>query len=250
MRPADQIVRHTMAIGATGFPDILVDLLTTLGYRWYPQYTVWELFREFNQELYRAVVRIYDRSNHSTNLLHTFDGYGVTEEMSVQEAAFVAITCLRGLYPRLETTPFRYIPYAPVGVEDRFYTAVCTPYETRRYDARHLVRYTEALDHSVRALTSELILTRNRLYEALTQLMPRRNRGTAAEIVYIPGRTEFPPGLAWPALEGYVPARGLLLPPSMREEHRSIHAMQPAVAASSQMIWHTQLPDYVALPRR
>jgi hypothetical protein len=106
MRPADQIVRHTMAIGATGFPDILVDLLTTLGYRWYPQYTVWELFREFNQELYRAVVRIYDRSNHSTNLLHTFDGYGVTEEMSVQEAAFVAITCLRGLNPLLETTPF------------------------------------------------------------------------------------------------------------------------------------------------
>jgi hypothetical protein len=45
MRPAEQIVRHTMAIGATGFPDILVDLLTALGYRWYLQYTIWEIFR-------------------------------------------------------------------------------------------------------------------------------------------------------------------------------------------------------------
>jgi hypothetical protein len=178
-----------LAIGATGFPDILVDLLTELGYRWYPQYTIWEVFREFNQEMYRAVVRIYDRSNRSTNVLHTFEGHGVTEELSVQEAAFVAISHLCGLYPRLETTPFRYIPYAPVGVENIYYTAVCTPYETRRYDARYLVRYTEALDRSFRAVTSELVLTHNRLYEALTLLMPRRNRGTASEVVYIPGRT-------------------------------------------------------------
>ena len=33
MRPATQIVRQTMAVGTPGFPAILVDLLTLLGYR-------------------------------------------------------------------------------------------------------------------------------------------------------------------------------------------------------------------------
>jgi hypothetical protein len=31
-----------MAVDATGFPAILVDLLTRLGYHWYPEYTVYE----------------------------------------------------------------------------------------------------------------------------------------------------------------------------------------------------------------
>jgi hypothetical protein len=82
MRPAMQIVCHTMAIGATKFLDILVDLLTMLGYRWYPQYTVYKVYREFNQELYRTVVRIFDRRDRSTNEIHTFVGFGVTEEMA------------------------------------------------------------------------------------------------------------------------------------------------------------------------
>jgi hypothetical protein len=38
-----------MDVDATGFPSILVDLLTRLGYRWYPEYTVYEDYREFNQ---------------------------------------------------------------------------------------------------------------------------------------------------------------------------------------------------------
>ncbi|KAI5016224.1 hypothetical protein ZWY2020_006075 [Hordeum vulgare] len=48
MRPARQHVRLTRATETTGFPAILVDLLTRLGYRWYPEYTVFEDFREYN----------------------------------------------------------------------------------------------------------------------------------------------------------------------------------------------------------
>ena len=65
MRPARQLVRHTMAVDATGFPAILVNLLTRLGYRWYPEYIVYEDYREFNQEQYHAEVRIFDRQNNS-----------------------------------------------------------------------------------------------------------------------------------------------------------------------------------------
>ena len=42
MRPARQLVRMTAAVGVTGFPAILVNLLTRLGYRWYPEYSVYE----------------------------------------------------------------------------------------------------------------------------------------------------------------------------------------------------------------
>src|SRR3989337_4413554 len=99
-----------MALDATGFPAILVDILTKLGYRWYPKYTIYEDYREFNQEQYRAVVRIFDRQNISITELHTFHGVGVTVVMAVHDAAYTAIARLRGEYnSRLEETAFRYI---------------------------------------------------------------------------------------------------------------------------------------------
>ena len=59
-RPVTQLVLHTSARSAPGFPAILIALLTRLGYRWYPEYLVYEDYREFNQEQYHADVRIYD----------------------------------------------------------------------------------------------------------------------------------------------------------------------------------------------
>jgi len=104
-----------MAINATGFPAILVDLLTRLGYRWYPKYTVYEDYREFNQEQYHAVVHIFDRQNNSITELHTFHGVGVIVDMAIHDAAYTAIALLRGEHSHLEETAFRYIPYAPTG---------------------------------------------------------------------------------------------------------------------------------------
>ena len=138
-----------MAVDATGFPAILVDLLTRLGYRSYPEYTVYKDYREFNQEQYRAVVLIFDRQNNSITELHTFHGVGVTVDMAVHDAAYTAIARLRGEHnSRLEETAFRYIPYAPAGDESGYYTAICTPYVRRRYDPQVLVQYTEALDRT------------------------------------------------------------------------------------------------------
>ena len=55
-----QLVLRTSARSAPGFPAVLIALLTRLGYRWYPEYMVYEDYREFNQEQYHADVHIYD----------------------------------------------------------------------------------------------------------------------------------------------------------------------------------------------
>ena len=42
METTRQVVRHTMAIGASGSPAVLAEMMTYLGYRWHPEYTVYE----------------------------------------------------------------------------------------------------------------------------------------------------------------------------------------------------------------
>ena len=155
MRPGRQIVRLTYAHETTGFPAILIGLLKKLGYRWYPEYTVYEDYREFNQEQYEPEMVIWDRQDRSITELHTFRGIGVTVEMAVQDAAYAAIVRLHAANPSLEDSVYRYIPYTPAGVDtpanaevlipfapqrtDRSYTAVCAPYMSRRYDPRVLM---------------------------------------------------------------------------------------------------------------
>ena len=48
MEPTRQVVRHTMAIGASGSLVVLVVMMTYLGYRWNPEYTVYEEYPDFN----------------------------------------------------------------------------------------------------------------------------------------------------------------------------------------------------------
>ena len=54
-------MRHTTAIGASGSPAVLAEMMTYLGYRWHPEYTVYEEYQDFNQEQYRAIVHLYSR---------------------------------------------------------------------------------------------------------------------------------------------------------------------------------------------
>jgi hypothetical protein len=128
-RPATQLVLRTWARDATGFPAILIALLTRLGYRWYPEYMVYEDYRKFNQEQYHADVRIFDQRDNSDSELHTFHGIGVTIEMAIHDAAHSAVARLHSEHSRLDASKFRYIPYAPAGDGTGYYTAVCAPYE-------------------------------------------------------------------------------------------------------------------------
>ena len=59
--------------------------------------------------------------------------------MAVHDAAYAAISHLRGEHPHLDESGFCYIPYAPAGDESGYYTTVCTLYVQRRYDLQVLV---------------------------------------------------------------------------------------------------------------
>ena len=51
-RDQNQVVRLTRCIGVTGHTAMLVRVMIETGYRWYPEYTVEEQFRDFNQSQY------------------------------------------------------------------------------------------------------------------------------------------------------------------------------------------------------
>ena len=118
MEPMRQVVRHTTAIGASGSPAVLVEMMTYLGYCWHPEYIVYEQYQEFNQEQCRAMVHLYSREYDSTIVLHTAHGVGVTIDMAVHDATYAALTRLRGEYRELDTSPFRHIAITyDVGAE-------------------------------------------------------------------------------------------------------------------------------------
>ena len=196
------------------------------------------------------MVRIFDRQDRSITELHTFHGVGVTVDMAVHDAAYTAIARLRGEHnSRLEETAFRYITYAHAGDETGYYTAVCTPYVSRRYDPQVLVQYTQALDRTARALVVELHATRARLYDALTQLLPAVSARMHPEYILYPRRTEMPPGLEWPAVGGYTPPCGPLLLVRDQVLHQSVHGAQDSHSESAQRR-HWQLPRFSGFLRR
>ena len=182
-------------------------------------------------------------------LLHTFHGVGVMIDMAVHDAAYSAVVRLRGEHGHLDGSEFRYIPYAPAGDDTGYYTAVCAPYERRRYDAQFLIQCTQALDRTARALAVELYATRARLYDAMTQLLPAVQAGIHPEYILYPRRTQLPAGIDWPAVGGHTYVRGPLLPVRDRVLHQSGHGAQDPTAVSTRGR-HLQLPGFSVVPRR
>ena len=111
------------------------------------------------------------------------------------------------------------------------------------------MQYTQALDHTVRALNVELHATRARLYQAMEHLMRAVRARIHSESILYPARTEFPSGLEWPEVGGRTPARGPALPLGMQVLHQSVHGMQdPAIVFHNR--GHMQLPGYFRCLRR
>src|SRR3954452_16082733 len=99
--PPRQIVHLTRCIGVRGHPATLIEMMSFVGYRWYPEYTVEEQFRDFNQTQYHCIVRIY---------LHHI---GVTQPILFGHG--IGMTLLREEHAMLRETSFRYIPAALPG---------------------------------------------------------------------------------------------------------------------------------------
>ena len=90
MPPSGQIVRHTRAENVSGFPAILLTILSYLGIPWYPEYTVYEEYRDYGQGQFLCKVRILNY--HGDEYEHSGAGMGISVEQAVQEAAYHAIT--------------------------------------------------------------------------------------------------------------------------------------------------------------
>jgi hypothetical protein len=209
----------------------------------------YEVYREFNQEQYYADVRIYDQQDGSDTELHLFHGIGVTIEMAVHDAAYSAVARLRGEHnTSLDASKF-YILYAPAGDATGYYTAICAPYEHRRYDPQGLIQCTQDLDRTVRALAVELFATRARLYDAMMQLLPAVRAGIHLEHILYPRRTQMCAGIDWPAVGGHTPARGALLTARDRVLHQSAHGAQVPSMMNVRRP-HSQLPHFSGFLRR
>ena len=58
-RVQNQVVRLTWCLDVPGHTAMLVRVMIETGYHWYPEYTVEEQFRDFNQSQYFCTVRIF-----------------------------------------------------------------------------------------------------------------------------------------------------------------------------------------------
>src|SRR3954467_884890 len=128
--PPCQIVRLTRCIGVRGHPATLIDMMSFVGYRWYPEYTVEEQFRDFNQTQSHGSVRIYPHHIGVTQPVLFGHGIGMTENMAVQDAAYSCMTLLREEHALLRDTLFRYIPAALPG-EEGYYTGLYSDHPQR-----------------------------------------------------------------------------------------------------------------------
>ena len=99
----------TRCLDVPGHTAMLVRVMIETGYRWYPEYTVEEQFRDFNQSQYLCTVRIFPSYPGSTEPLHCSYGLGVTVEMAVQDAAYSMMTIMRVRTGLLRNTDFRYM---------------------------------------------------------------------------------------------------------------------------------------------
>ena len=123
----NQVVRLTQCLDAPGHTAMLVRMMIEAGYRWYPEYTVEEQFRDFNQSQYFCTARIYPSYPGATEPLHCSYGLGVTIEMSVQDAAYSMMTIIRARTALLQNTDFRYMPASLPGAQGYYQAIYCDP---------------------------------------------------------------------------------------------------------------------------
>ena len=109
-RPFRQVVRLTRCIDVPGHTAMLVRMMSVAGYRWYPEYTVEEQYRYFNQIQYLCTVRVFPYYPGAEEPIHWSYGLGVTVDMAVQDAAYSMLTIMRARHALLQNSEFCYVP--------------------------------------------------------------------------------------------------------------------------------------------
>uniref|UniRef100_A0A8I6X335 Uncharacterized protein n=1 Tax=Hordeum vulgare subsp. vulgare TaxID=112509 RepID=A0A8I6X335_HORVV len=211
-RPSRQVVRLTRCIDVPGHTAMLVRMMSVCGYRWYPEYTVEEQYRDFNQSKYICTVRVFPDYPGAEKPIHWSYGFGVTVDMAVQDAAYSMLTIMRARHALLQNSGFCYVPASQSG-EEGYLSGVYFDSSMEDPLLQSTVEMLENRDKDARALRMELYTTRARLWTALTQLAPVVQTGYGEMEMLNPVRTHLPAHVDWPAIGGVTPLRGPLLPP-------------------------------------
>src|SRR4051812_44260054 len=164
--PPRQIVRLTRCIDVRGHLATLIEMMSFLGYRWYPEYTIEEQFCNFNQTQYHCIIRIYPHHTGVTQPVLFGHGIGMTENMAMQDAAYSCMTLLREEHALLRDTSFRYIP-ATLPREEGYYTKLYSDHSAEDPLLQMTARFARDRDRDPRALLFELHSPRARLCELL-----------------------------------------------------------------------------------
>ena len=223
-----RVVRLTRCEGVPGFPALLVAALSSQGSPWFPEYYVYEDYREYGQTQYCCEVHILNEAGDQD--LHLVRGFGVTEEQSVHQAAYCALTryCEHCDYLRAPTSVFRHFPAAREAPEG-FPVSV---YRSAQYEQdpsyRCLVDLVQALDRQANQWYHQCLASRVRHWDMLMRLRPYVLSGHLPEELLYPTEPTLPSCIALPSVGGVVPRRGRRLPPIVeRGLFQSPYAPQP-----------------------
>ena len=175
--PTCQIIRLARCIGVCGHPATLIEMMSFVRYRWYPEYTIEKQFHDFNQTQYHCIVWIYPHHVGVTQPILFGHGIGMTENMAVQDAAYSCMTLLREEHDLLRDISFPYITAALLG-EEGYYTGLYRDHSLEDPLLQMTARFARDRDRDARALCFELHSTRDRLYRALTLLAPFMSVGS------------------------------------------------------------------------
>ena len=150
-RTVHQVVRLTRGIDVPGHTAMLVRVMTETGYRWYPEYTVEEQFRDFNQSQFICTVRI------CTGLMGLVSPW----RCPCRTLAYSMISIIQAGYASLNDTEFRYLPVARASPEG-YYTGFYA-------DAAH--------EEPLLRTTTEMLEERDRENRAWSCTTPARTTG-------------------------------------------------------------------------
>ncbi|XBI00443.1 hypothetical protein VPH35_129470 [Triticum aestivum] len=211
-RTQNQVVRLTRCLDVPSHTAMLVRVMIEAGYRWYPEYTVEEQYRDFNQSQYLCTVRIFPSYPGSTEPLHCSYGLGVTIEMSMLDAAYSMMTIMRARTALLQNTDFRYMPASLRGAEG-YFTTIYTDSSHEDSLLRTTAQMLEDKDRENRALRLELFNSRSDHWATLTRFAPVVQARYMDMRDLYPMRSSLPDRMDWRDVGGITPPRGPHLPP-------------------------------------
>ncbi|PNT67352.1 uncharacterized protein LOC112272038 [Brachypodium distachyon] len=191
-----------------GFPEVLREIMRHIGFRYQPEYTVFEDYRDFNQEYYRVVVRLHQDMPSEKFPVHKAVGTGHTIELAIQQVAYMCVTLLRMKYERLDKGPFKYIPRGFIACENMFFTLPGLPDEKVANDSYDFCNFVSSQEHMMANMRAKVEHYRKQLWIALGHLSAVVDAGMYENGVRYPPSPLAPELLHAFPVDGFTTTRG------------------------------------------